>query len=245
MMARWTLALGIATASCGRLRFDAQPQLDAAADGGCATPGAPWVLEQHNGAASSAGAPMLSVTVAPTTAGDLIVVGVQAGDPIGSTSVGDNAGTAYQLVPGTAAVLTTGGGDVELWYAPSANGGATTITATASTLVNATVAWELRTSRPATIDTAGQLSDQSTTTMPNAPAITTRCDGELVIAAVVLHAGGVIGIAAGNEFTNDETTDNNGWAHITDPNPPAGPHQAVWTTTLDTYCATAAAFVVE
>jgi hypothetical protein len=244
MIGRCVLAVALASAGCGRLHFDAQPQLDAAADGTCGALGAPWVLEQHHGNEST-GVAMLSVTVGPTTAGDLIVVAVQAGVPVGSTSVRDSAGTTYQPVPGAAAVMTARGGDVEIWYAPTATGGATTITATSTTQVTAIVAWELRTARTATIDTAGQLSDQPATTMPSAPAITTRCDGGLVIAAAVLDTTGVTGLATGTEFTNDETSNGNGWAHITDPSAPAGSHQAIWTSALNPYCATAAAFVVE
>jgi hypothetical protein len=245
MAVRGALALLLVSAGCGRLDFDVRSQLDAAGDSAGDATGVPWVLEQHN-SNSAVGSATLSATVAATAAGDLIVVGAQVAAPGGVASIADNAGTAYQRISGASALATAQGGILEIWYAPTANAGATTITVTANMTVIAIVVWEFRTSRVATVDAATQVSDQPQSANPAGPAITTRSDGELVIAAVVLDFHQITGIAAGNAFTNDELANANGWAHLTDPSAPAGTYQATWNANVsDSYCASAVAFVVQ
>jgi hypothetical protein len=252
MRAGFAIAMILLSAGCGRLDFDVRPQLDAATQLDVATDsrgdatGVPWVLEQHNSNSTVAASSTLSATVAATTAGDLIVAAVQVAAPGGVASIDDNAGTAYQRIAGSSAQAMANGGMLEIWYAPTANAGATTITVTANMTARAIVVWEFRTSRVATVDTATEVSNQPQAANPVGPAITTGSSGELVISAVVVDSQQITGIAAGNAFTNDETANANGWAHLTDSSAPAGTYQAKWNTNVsDTYCASAAAFVVQ
>ena len=72
---------------------------------------------------------------------------------------------------------------------------------------------------------------------------TTSAAGEFVMASAIVFDT-VSGIHPGNEFTNDQVSDGNGWAHLTDPMAPAGVHQAQWDATPGSYCASAVAFKV-
>jgi len=250
---RGMVVLAIA-AGCGRFGFgDRTGSSDAPHDVGGDAPGdaacvpassSTWALQQVNGAFTPSGVATLSVPVVATKAGDLIVVAVQGEPPGTATSVTDVAGSSYTRVANTLGVDATGGDNVELWYTPSAVGGSTQINATFPTLTYAIVAWEFQTPVLATVDTGSALSNQAATTSPEAPAITTHCGGELVIAAAIAE-GSITEIAGGNPFTNDETTNDNGWAHITDPHAPAGTYTAVWSSNSGVYCSSAAAFIVE
>ena len=130
-----------------------------------------------------------------------------------------------------------------MWFASDAVAGAHNITATGSTIFGV-VAWEvsgIRTVSP--VDTATTLDDQPTTTEPSGPSIKTATDGEFVKVPIAVVENVVSEIHSGNEFTNDRTTQGDGWAHLTDPHAPAGNHQAVWDTpTTGRYCATSVAF---
>jgi hypothetical protein len=189
----------------------------------------------------------LAATLTATTAGDLLVIGVQFAPGATITSVSDNApgGTsAFSAIPTSKASNAAGDGGLEVWYAPVVNAGATAVTATAAAAsVYSVVAWEVATMQPATVDTAKQLSDQASSTTPVAPAVTTRNVGELVI-AIGLSSSTVTQLHAGSEFTNDTLANGNGWAHITSTTAPAGPHQATWDGGNGTFCSTAVAFHV-
>jgi hypothetical protein len=208
-----------------------------------------WRLVQVQSAsnAGQGGLTSLSATVTPTTANDLLVVGVQFAVGTTIASVSDNAegGTStFSAIPGSHARNAHADGNVAIWYTPSANAGATAVTATAGTAsVYTVVVWEFATAQAATVDIASGLSDQASSTTPVAPALTTMNAGELVV-AIGIVATSISQLQPGNEFTNDALANGNGWAHITSATAPGGAHQAAWDSTAGTYCSSAVAFHV-
>jgi len=88
------------------------------------------------------------------------------------------------------------------------------------------------------------LNDQPATTAPVGPMIMTSTAGEFVVSVAIVE-NAARRIHAGDEFTNDQTTNGNGWAHLTDPMAAAGTYQAQWDQPQSgVYCAAAAAFAV-
>ncbi len=206
-----------------------------------------WRLVQVQSVdAGSGGSPSVATMLTSTTAGDLLVVGIQTAPGATITNVTDNApaGTSvFSAITGSLASNPTGDGGLEVWYAPSVKAGATAVTATTSGAIYAVVVWDVATVQPATVDAVKELSDQAASTTPVSPSVTTEHAGELVV-AIAISAGTVSSIHAGNEFTNDATTTGNGWAHLTSATASAGAHQAVWDSNSATYCSTAVAFHV-
>jgi predicted RecA/RadA family phage recombinase len=208
-----------------------------------------WRLVQVQSAdnGGAGGLTSLAATLMPTTVGDLLVVGVQFAVGTTIASVSDNAegGTStFSAIPGSHARNAHADGNVAIWYTPSANAGATAVTATAGTAsVYTVVVWEFATAQAATVDIASGLSDQASSTTPVAPALTTMNAGELVV-AIGIVATSISQLQPGNEFTNDTLANANGWAHITSATAPAGAHQAAWDSTAGTYCSSAVAFHV-
>jgi hypothetical protein len=76
----------------------------------------------------------VSVPIAPSGAGNLIVVSTQGGVQI--TGISDNAGNTYALVPGS---LITGGAGlvINIWYAYNITAGATSLSITLNGTANA------------------------------------------------------------------------------------------------------------
>src|SRR5207244_7353522 len=92
------------------------------------------------------------------------------------------------------------------------------------------------------LDTTAVLNGQAASSTPHGAAITTTRAGDFVVEAAMV--GNVItGIHTGTAFTNDHTTQDNGWAHLTSPMAPAGTYQAQWDQPqAGAYCASSAAF---
>ena len=252
----WLLA-----AACGRIDFAASTDAttdalkddalksDAVKSDASSLPAWHLVQVQSMTTGSASGSASVASTLTPTTAGDLLVVGVQSAPGTTISSLSDNAPAGTSTFSAVAGSLATNSGqvdgDIELWYTPSVNDGATAVTAaTTSASVFTVVVWELATAQPATVDSVKELSDQASSTMPAAPVVTTTKPGELVI-AIAVSANNVTGIDTGNEFTNDTAVNQDGWAHITSTTAAAGSHQAVWVSAgTGTYCSTAVAFHV-
>ncbi len=238
-------------AGCGRIDFDAETHaVDGSTDAigagdasSCAAPAGDWVLQQVQGNSDDMGQSTFTVMVNATGGGDFMVVAVQGQAPGVATNVYDGAGSPYVRLDRAAGADTAAGNTVEIWYSPGLGGGANDVSVVFSTVAYAMVVWEFATPYPAVVDTVAQLSNQAATTTPVAPTLTTRCPGEVVVAAVISQ--NVSGIASGNEFTNDETSNSEGWAHLADVHAPAGMHTAEWTSTGGSYCSSAAAFIVE
>lgn len=227
----WLLAMALV--GCGRVGFD--PIGDE--DGGDPPR---WALIQTAGSRSS------NVPLAPLGAHHLVVVAVQLSSDGRVTSILDSSAcNAYVEVPAARAVDRPLGDAVQIFYAKNSCSGADDLGVAATAAVFATVVWEvsgIRTDDP--VDTAAVLNDQPASTAPIGPTITTSTAGEFVVSAAMVENLAAT-IHAGNEFTNDQITNGNGWAHLTDPMAAAGDHRAQWDQpSAGSYCASAAAFQV-
>ena len=228
-MPRWLLAMALV--GCGRIGFDPT------GDGG--GPGR-WALIQTAGSRSS------NVSLLPLGAHHLVVVAVQLSSDGRVTAILDtSACNAYVEIPAAHAVDRPLGDAVQIFFAKNSCPGADDLGVSATTAIFATVVWEvsgIRTDDP--VDTAVVLNDRPASTAPIGPTITTSTAGEFVVSAAMVENLAAT-IHAGNEFTNDQITNGNGWAHLTDPMAAAGDHRAQWDQPdAGTYCASAAAFRV-
>ena len=243
-------AEGVCTTSSADAAGQDSPRLDARAlDASIADASAlpAWRLVQVQSiTVGSGGSASATIALTSTTAGDLVVVGIQTAPGATITNVSDNApsGTSeFSAITGSLASNGAGDGGVEVWYTPSVKAAATSVTATTSSAIYGVVVWDVATAQPSTVDTVKAASNQAASTTLLSPSIDTVHAGELVI-AIGISSGSVSMIKANNEFTNDATPNENGWAHITSAMAPAGPHQAVWNSDSATYCSTAVAFHV-
>jgi hypothetical protein len=223
----------MALVGCGRIGFDPVGDGDS---GGLGR----WALIQTSGSRSS------SVGVKPLGAHHLVVVAVQLfSDGLVTAIIDSSACNAYIAIPAAHAIDRTLGDSLQIFYAKDSCPEADAISIAATTAVAATVVWEvsgIRTDDP--LDTAAVRNDQPASTAPLGPAITTSTPGEFVVSAAIVE-NLAASIHAGNEFTNDQMTNGNGWAHLTAPMAAAGDYQAQWDQPrAGAYCAAVAAFRV-
>jgi hypothetical protein len=223
----------MALVGCGRIGFDPIGDGDGEGLGR-------WTLIQTAGSRSS------NVSVEPLGAHHLVVVAVQlSSDGLVTAIIDSSACNAYIDIPAAHAIDRRLGDALQIFYVKDSCAQADAIGVAATTGVFATVVWEvsgIRTDDP--LDTAAVLNDQPESTAPLGPAITTRTPGEFVVSAAMVE-NLAPSIHAGNEFTNDQITNGNGWAHLSDPMAAAGDHQAQWDQPdAGAYCASAVAFRV-
>ena len=243
---RWLYAVVLGISACGRIDFSSGPVGDggrrALGDGvvGDGTSDGPprWHLVQAVDIGS----------IAPTQAGDLLVIADILLGPTQVTSIVDNApgGTnAYTAIPNAKAFDSVNDSTLEIWYAANIKAGTTQITVTDTAQARVTGVWEVSgIVASAPLDTAASLQSQPSTLMPVAPPVTTTSTGDFIV-AVVNYQDSVDGIAAGNAFTNDLSLDGDGWGHLTSADAPSGVYQAVWfdSGVGGTFCSGAAAFL--
>ena len=192
----------------------------------------------------------LTVPVNTLGAGHLVIVGVQI-EPAGRvSSMTDDAGNNYGLVPMSHSSSADMNVALELYYVANSHPGARAIEINATSnipfpLIASAVVWEvsgIKTTDP--VDIAAALNDQPESANPRGPRITTSAPGEFVVTAALADAE-ITGIHAGSEFVKDSLALGNGWAHLADPDAPAGVHQVQGDQTPPgIYCASAAAFRV-
>jgi hypothetical protein len=196
----------------------------------------PWTLVQ------TATATTATTSIRASNAQDLIVVAIETTNGGSISSITDNAGNTYVAILEARAAVAAADRSVEVWYAKDTAAGATAITVTAATLY-ATVVWEVSgLDQHHPLDTSTVLSDQAATTTPVGASITTASTGEFVI-SVVIAADQITSLATG-VFTNDETTNFNGWAHLTLASAPPATYQTQWSQNVSgAYCASSVAFV--
>jgi hypothetical protein len=207
-------------------------------DAGGDAAGLRWTLVQ------TADSTTKSTNIAATGSGHAIIVALQTPSGNVVTAVADNANNTYARIPASRASVNNSDLASEIWYATNSHAGATVLTATATTLYS-TVIWEvagIKTTSP--LDVASALSNQAATTTPLGASVTTTADGDFVIDVAMVN-NALSGIHTGNRFTNDRGTNSNGWAHLTDPEAPAGTYRAQWDQPQSgVYCASSAAFFV-
>jgi hypothetical protein len=201
--------------------------------------GSSWVVVSD---ASNAG-PISSLTIPGTGTGNLIVVALMFNEGTYVTSVSDDAGNAYVSADAKAytSALST-----EIWYAVNSKPGATVVTpafAESTSHVEITV-WEVSGISNSAPDVTNTLSGSVTLDNTPGPAVITSHAGDFIVSILFAVDTSISGISTGNEFTNDFTTNGNGWAHITSNSAPAGTHQASWVTSTPQggYCASTVAF---
>jgi hypothetical protein len=182
--------------------------------------------------------------LAPTGSGHAIIVAFETPSGNVVNDVTDNAGNTYTRIPASRATVNNSDLGIEIWYATNSKPNATVLNVNANTLY-ATVIWEVAGLRTANIvDATAVLQNQNATTSPVGPTVTTTQPGDFVI-AVAMVANVITNIHAGNPFTNDRTTQDNGWAHLSDPASAAGAYHAQWDQPQSgVYCASTAAFFV-
>lgn len=201
--------------------------------------GSSWAVVND---ASNAG-PISSLTIPATGTGNLIVVALMFNGGTYVTSVTDDAGNAYVSADAKAYV---GIASTEIWYAVNSKPGATLVTPTfadSTTHVEITV-WEVSGISTSAPDVTNTSSGSLTLNNTPGPAVITTHAGDFIVSILFAVDTTISGISPGNEFTNDFTTNGNGWAHITSNSVPAGTHQASWFTSTPqgVYCASTVAF---
>jgi hypothetical protein len=201
--------------------------------------GSNWAVVNN---ASNAG-PISNLTIPATGTGNLIVVGLMFNGGTYVTAVSDDAGNTYASAGAKAYV---GDGSTEIWYAVNSKSGATLVTPTfanATTHVEITV-WEVSGISTSAPDATNSSSGNVTLSNTPGPAVTTTQAGDFIVSILFAIDSSVSGISSGNEFTNDFTTNGNGWAHITSNSAAKGTYQASWSTSPSQgiYCASTVAF---
>jgi hypothetical protein len=199
-----------------------------------------WALVNK---ASVSGNPASSLTIPATGSGNLIAVAILFNPKTSVTSVSDNAGNTY-VSAGARAV--NGGLNSEIWYAVNSKAGATVITpafGTSPTHEEITE-WEVAGLSTGVPDAAGTLSGKITLNNTTGPAVTTTQAGDFIVADMFAVSTNLTSMSSGNAFTDDFTTDGNGWAHITSNSTSAGTYQPSWYTASPAggFCASTVAF---
>jgi hypothetical protein len=161
------------------------------------------------------------------------------------TATDDSDCNQYVSIPGARALCPAFGTELQLFYAIDSCPGARTISVTPKAEVMSVGAWEvsgIRTDEP--LGNAARTENGPSRPTALGPGITTSTVGEFVVAVAVVD-GVITRTVVGNAFTNDHTTLNDGWAHLTDPMATPGLYHAEWDQDPPgPYCAIAAGFKV-
>jgi len=198
-----------------------------------------WVIANK---ASRAGS-ITSLTIPATGAGNLIAVAIMFNGTTSVASVSDNASNTY-VSAGARAIASQL--SVEIWYAVNSIPGATVVTPAfvgSATYVGLTT-WEVSGTSTVSPEATNISSGFISSNTPG-PAVTTTHANDFIVSVIFAPAANFTGISSGNEFTEDFTTNGNGWAHITSNTSSPGSHQASWVTgtPIGRYCASTVAFL--
>ena len=201
--------------------------------------GSSWAIVND---ASNAGA-ITNLTIPATGTGNLIVVALMFNGGTYATGVSDDAGNAYVSADAKAFITDH---STEIWYAVNSKPGATVVTpafADSPTHVEIT-SWEVSGISTSAPDVTNTSSGHVTLNNTPGAAVSTAQAGDFIVSILFAAESIMSGISTGNEFTNDFTTNGNGWAHITSNSVPAGTHQASWSTSAPQglYCSSTVAF---
>ncbi|HVW85263.1 MAG TPA: hypothetical protein VHB50_11310 [Bryobacteraceae bacterium] len=181
--------------------------------------------------------PLSSCAVPSTGAGHLLVVGIQLGAGVNTSTrisgITDNAGNTYAEAGSSRSVDATAGAVADIWYAKSSKSGATSLTisladssTTEAVVSNAgAVIWEFSgADAAAPFDRAAVLNSQPSSATPAGASVSTS--GAEAVVSLLATSGNVTGISTGNSFTNDSLLKGDGWAHMIAA--AAGPLAARW-----------------
>jgi len=202
---------------------------------------------QHQNNSGAAGSNKQSVTISPTAAGSLIVIGVCGTGSAKTNSIADDASNTYQQVSGARSARSASW--CEIWYAVNSKAGASTVTVTFSksgTFEKNVEVWEVSgmdTGVSTVLDTAAVVNSGASTTNPAGAGVTTAATNEFIAAMMFPNGNTTANPAPGNEFTaGGDISDQSsvGYASLIAAN--AGAHQPKWTTTSGGFNASTAAF---
>lgn len=168
--------------------------------------------------------PTSTCSISSTGSGDLIVVGIQLGKGISTSTtiatITDNVGNAYEeatAATSARSVDSAGGSVVDIWYARNSQPGATTLTITPSATIStaSAVVWEFSgVNTTAPLDQVSVRNSQSASANPTGASVTTSNYANEVVISVAAVSGTISGIYSGNAFSNDSTVNSDGWAHL-------------------------------
>ncbi|HEY4057697.1 MAG TPA: hypothetical protein VGM39_13880 [Kofleriaceae bacterium] len=228
-------------AGCGRVGFAAS---GSGADGGPDGPDEPpadafvgkWNLEQ-----SVFNEDDDTISWSQTTrAGSVLIIAFNLQIGVTITGIHDQNDNVFSRID--AASATNFQGPLEIWYAVNSgdDSGDMQFDYTAA-IPNAQVAWEVS-GLSGDIDAVDALSDQASSTAPRSTAVTTTAPGDFVIS--ILKAD-VVETLETPSFTVDSLIRDDGYAHLTANDAPAGTYQTSWTTLASMFCTSTVAFFSE
>lgn len=199
-----------------------------------------WMLIAHDGDEAS------NLDIVATQAGSTLLVGVETGNDT-ATGITDEKGNTYVRVSGSRAINPTEEFGVEVWIAQNVAADTKRVSATGP-LIHGLAVWEVTgIASEDPIVGVTTLDSQGITGEPLGAKATTTAQGQFVLSIAIVQ-NFISGLTPDSAlvFTNDETVFGNGWAHLTDPDAPAGEYTAQWNTpTPGTYCATSVVFAVR
>jgi hypothetical protein len=181
-------------------------------------------------ATSNQGNPLTSLTIPSTGGGNAIIVGLVFNETTKVTSLTDNVGNTYFSA---GAHSIKGNLSSEIWYSENSIAGATVLTpsfAVSPTHVEMT-AWEVSGLASGLPDAKNTSSGLVTTNNTAGAAVTTSQTGDFVVSILFASSSKFSGMTSGNAFTDDFTTNGNGWAHLTSNTAAPGTYQPSWTST--------------
>jgi hypothetical protein len=179
--------------------------------------------------ASAEGSPLTTLTIPSTGTGNVIVIGLVFNGTTKVSTVSDNAGNLYVSA---GAHSVKGNLSSDIWYALNSKSGATSVSVTfAGSPTHAEMTeWEVAGLANTAPDATGIASGIVSTTTQNGAAVTTSQTGDFVVAVLFASSAKFSGTASGSGWTDDFTTNGNGYAHLTGDTSPAGAYQPSWTT---------------
>ncbi|HTR51265.1 MAG TPA: hypothetical protein VMJ10_11200 [Kofleriaceae bacterium] len=187
--------VGIAWAilgGCGRYRFDpVGTSGDGASQGGSAA----FVQSGMTTGYASSGA----VTLSPTRAGSLLVIGVaNASDTSDSVSgVTDDAGNTYRSAS-VRAIMNACETSSEIWYASNVRADATTVTVKLTGTIAFGI-WAVEFTGASTQLAGSQANDEPATALIAAPVVTSPTDA--IVVSIGLACANITGVHSGTQFT--------------------------------------------
>ena len=187
-----------------------------------------------------------SLTIPATGSGHLIAVAIMFNGKTSVASISDNATGSSNTYVSAGARSTSYTWSTEIWYAVNSKPGATVVTPTfASSASSVQIAvWEVSGLSASVPDATNASSGSLTLNNTPGAAVTTKQAGDFIVSSILANTSDLSSISSGNAFTDDFTTDGNGWAHLTSTSAAAGTYQASWYTAAPsgTYCANTVAF---
>jgi hypothetical protein len=187
-----------------------------------------------------------SLTIPATGSGHLIAVAIIFNGKTSVASISDNATGSSNTYVSAGARSTSYTWSTEIWYAVNSKPGATVVTPTfASSASSVQIAvWEVSGLSASVPDATNASSGSLTLNNTPGAAVTTKQAGDFIVSSILANTSDLSSISSGNAFTDDFTTDGNGWAHLTSTSAAAGTYQASWYTAAPsgTYCANTVAF---